>query len=363
MPVTVRSHGKINLGLLLGAPRPDGFHELRTCYTTIALHDTVRVERQRGTGIQLRAKPAKGCIFGDDAAAEMARRFPTDESNTCYRVVERLLKRVREHSKVSVTVEKMLPVQGGLGAASSNAVATLLAAERELRFELPAEERYAICAEIGSDLPQFLIGGLTLGVGRGEQVFPLPDAAADTPLHLAVVVPEVGVSTPKAFRDWDGLMGHAGGGSEAADKPLRKSGHDGPRGQAAGLTGKAAFDRLDTFSHTIYRWLSHVHTGVPAQRRSLAEAPLLDLVRAGIENDFERVVFPQHPELREIKRALERAGATFSSLSGSGSTLFGAFDTKENAEAAAQRFVQDGRRACVTSTLSRREYWQSFWVK
>jgi len=233
-----------------------------------------------------------------------------------------------------------------LGAASSNAVATLLAAERELDHELRPEERYELCAEIGSDVPQFLIGGLSLGIGRGEQVFPLQDLRA---MPMVAVAPGIGVSTPQAFRDWDKLMEYD------AEPPQYGSG--------ARLTHVEGSDRLDTFSQTVYRWLGHVHTGVPAEGGNLAEAPLLDLVRAGIENDFERVVFPQHPELREIKRALERAGASFSSLSGSGSTMFGIFESQEKAEAAARKFVEDGRRAYKTSTLPRGEYWKTFWVK
>jgi 4-diphosphocytidyl-2-C-methyl-D-erythritol kinase len=336
VPTVVRSYGKINLGLLLGAPRADGFHELRTCYSTIALHDTIKVEKLKGLGIEIRAKAAKNGALPDDVAAELARKVPCDESNTCYRIAERLLKRAKGHQKLVITIEKSLPVQGGMGAASSNAVATLLAAERELRFELDAEERYAICAEVGSDVPQFLIGGLSLGIGRGEQVFPLPDLQ---PVPMVVVTPTVGVSTAKAFADWDTLL------------------------ESGELTVAKQTSKLETFSQSIYRWLMSTHTGVSATDGNRAEAPLLDLVRTGIVNDFERVVFPQHPALREIKRALERAGALFASLSGSGSTMFGLFATQEAAERAAAQLVADGHRAYATTTLPRRDYWDSFWVR
>ena len=73
-----------------------------------------------------------------------------------------------------------------------------------------------------------------------------------------------------------------------------------------------------------------------------AETLLLDLVRAGIENDFERVVFPEYPELREVKRVLEREGARYASLSGSGSTLYGLFASAEEARAAAERMSARG---------------------
>jgi 4-diphosphocytidyl-2-C-methyl-D-erythritol kinase len=340
MPTVVRSFGKVNIGLLIGAPRPDGFHDLRTCYHTIALHDIIRVERSRGTGIEIRAKGTKGGAVPDEITAEMARKVPCDESNTCHRVAERLVRRVREHFKLTISIEKSLPVQGGVGAASSNAVATLLAAERELKHELDPEERYAICSEVGSDLPQFLVGGLSFGTGHGEQVIPMPDIV---PMPCVVVTPKIGVSTSQAFDDWDTLNRQNGSGGR--------------------LTESSGSSKLDVFSHSLYRWLGNIHTGVSPAGGNLAEAPLLDLVRAGIVNDFERVVFPLHPELREIKRALERAGAVFASLSGSGSTLFGLFESPESADKAVVQFAKDERRAYATRTLSRREYWDSFWVK
>ena len=95
------------------------------------------------------------------------------------------------------------------------------------------------------------------------------------------------------------------------------------------MTPAAGSATIDLFGRRVFSWLSArylraglgANTGVPAVSGSRAETPLLDLVRAGIENDFERVVFPKHPELREVKRGLEREGAKFASLSGSGSCV------------------------------------------
>lgn len=310
MTVTARSFAKINLGLYIGPLRPDGYHDLRTVYQTIALHDVLRVSVGKGSGIE---------IYCADP------RVPCDESNTCYRVAEQVMDVLRAKGKVTIEIEKRLPVQGGLGAASSNAVATLIALERALKKPLSQPARLRIAAEVGSDLPMFLVGGTVLGVGRGEEVYPLPNLPA-TP--VVAVTPDAGVSTPKAFADWDQL------------------------------THSEASDRLVEVGRVLSAWLGSPNTGAPARGRSRAGSPLLDLVRTGIENDFEKVVFPQYPDLRDIKGALERAGALYASLSGSGSTLYGLFSTRAAAARAVGRLQKQGLRAVATVTLTRQQYWK-----
>jgi 4-diphosphocytidyl-2-C-methyl-D-erythritol kinase len=343
MSITVRSFAKINLGLRIGALRSDGFHELRTVYQTIALHDVIRVQVGRGSGIEIRCEDS---------------RVPKDESNTCYRIVERAMAVLKARGPVVLEIEKRLPVQGGLGGASANAVAALLGLERALKKELPGPERLWIAAEVGSDLPLFLVGGTVLGVGRGEEVYPLPDLPA---IPCVVATPEIGVSTPKAFADWDLLLSpgplglkHA---SSAGDRSLPK------------LTPPAASDRMVEFGRVLSAWLGgqsqakyrsgRALSGVPVSKgRGRAETPLLDLVRTGIENDFEQVVFPKYPELREVKRVLERAGAVYASLSGSGSATYGLFASREAATKAAARLRKDGVPATATTTLTRPQYWK-----
>src|SRR5262249_18087053 len=185
MSSSVRSFAKINIGLRIGPLREDGFHELRTLYQTISLYDTVRIDLARGMGIEIACKDP---------------RVPCDESNTCYRMAERVLRALKMRSKVRITIDKRLPVQGGLGAASSNAIATMLAMEKAFKGSIAPQERLQLAADVGSDLPLFLVGGTVLGTGRGEEVYPIEDLPR---FHCVIATPEVGVSTPAAFADWD----------------------------------------------------------------------------------------------------------------------------------------------------------------
>jgi len=362
MQVTARSFAKINLGLRIGPLRTDRFHELRTVYQTIALHDVIHVEVQRGSGIEIRC---------DDP------RVPTDHSNTCYKIVERAMAALRARGRVVMTIEKQLPVQGGLGGASGNAVAALLALERALKKALPWPEKLRIAAEVGSDLPLFLIGGTVLGVGHGEEVYPLPDLPS---MQCVVAMPEIGVSTPKAFADWDRSCG---AGAIARESVELRSTWTGQRpvptqsiptqsisrfvpthARGSKLTHSAASDRITEFNHVLSAWLisqskaGKVSSGVFAKNGGRAGNPLLDLVRTGIENDFEQVVFPQYPELREVKSVLLRAGAFYASLSGSGSATYGVFASRTAAEKAAVRLRNGGIPTVATTTMTRQQYWK-----
>jgi 4-diphosphocytidyl-2-C-methyl-D-erythritol kinase len=360
MPTRVRSHAKINLGLAIGAPRPDGFHGLVTVYQTLELHDILTVTAE----YNWKANNTRIRLTSNDE------RVPTDSRNTAWKMVELALHELGKYAEVEIHIEKRLPVQGGLGAGSANAVAALLGLERELGWNTPAGEsgwatqspwketgigtfywptrRLDIAAQVGSDVPLFLIGGTVLGLDRGQEVYPMPDLE---PVWCVVAVPEGGVSTPQAFRDWDALCAAEGLTPEASTDKLKRL----SRAYASAFAGGIPQGGQKTGS-----------SGVLSNEEDLAGPRESALVRTGItswiENDFERVVFRQHPSLREIKRILmgpdTPEAAVHAALSGSGSALFGLYLTRGNAEAACARAQAAGVQSQLTRTLPRDAYWR-----
>jgi 4-diphosphocytidyl-2-C-methyl-D-erythritol kinase len=338
MSTRVRSHAKINLGLGIGAPRPDGFHALTTAYQTLEVHDLVEVNGRLADANRL-------TLTSNDA------RVPTDQRNTAWKMISLALGECGVKADVTIHIEKRLPVQGGLGAGSANAAAALVGLETELglfsgQTDWPSR-RLELAAAVGSDVPLFLIGGAVLGLDRGQEVVPLPDFE---PVWCVVAKPGVGVSTPQAFRDWDALCATEGLTAEASADKLKQlsrayasafAGWIPQGGQGAGSSGVASLG------------------GDLAGRQESA------LVRTGItswiQNDFERVVFRQHPSLAEIKRLLAADGtpgaALYASLSGSGSALFGLYLTRGDAEAARGRLAEAGIESLLTRTLPRAQYW------
>jgi 4-diphosphocytidyl-2-C-methyl-D-erythritol kinase len=363
MPTHVRSYSKINLGLAIGPTRADGFHGLTTMYQTLALHDVVTVSASRSAETALTLTSNHPWV-------------PPDARNTAWRMVERCLAKLGITASVKIRIQKNLPIQGGMGAGSANAAAALLGLERELGVALAGPERLELAAGIGSDVPLFLLGGAVLGLGRGEQVYPMPDL----PETICVMaLPEVGVSTPQAFRDWDGLI---------AGKPASQAGE---------LTKSTIPDNLTKLSLALASPFAEPGTSgifcIPERnspdpnkyqgnfeqtqeklQQDLAENSLLALVRTGIENDFEQVVFPIHPLLRDLKRQLmgndpaetpgadSSSSALYASLSGSGSALFGLYRSMADAKAAQQRVQAAGCKAVITHTLPRTAYWRTMFA-
>jgi 4-diphosphocytidyl-2-C-methyl-D-erythritol kinase len=290
--VRVNAFAKINLALHVLGARPDGYHELRTTFQTIVLHDTLTFSASRGSFE----------IVCDDPAC------PVDRRNLVWLAGERLWRAAGRRGApggVRVRLAKRIPLQAGLGGGSSDAAAALRALARLWRVTLDRDRLRRIAMELGADVPFFLEGGTVLGLNRGDDLRP----QADWPTSWVVLVlPNFGVSSTDAYRWWD-----------SARRP--------PPGPGT------------------RRW----------RQRRQELCPGTGSV-CDCANDLEGPVAARHPEIPRIVAALTRAGAHHAAMSGSGSAIFGLFHDKGAAETAAERLGRPSRRALVTRTLSRAGY-------
>ncbi len=286
--VRLPAFAKINLRLEILGQRPDGFHELRTVFQTISLKDELRMKSTRKRGIELD-------ISGD----EMLSSEPM-EKNLVYRAVAALRSEFGCDDGVAIELRKTIPAGRGMGGGSSDAAAALLGYLRLSRKKISREGLFALAASLGADVPFFLEGGRALGVGKGDEIYPLPDIPKR---HILVVSPPaIHVPTPDAYR-WINAQ------------PLFPS----------RLTNPGTNPKLYKFCALAW---------------SLQGGPLL--------NDFEEAVFQQHPRLAEIKRELLQNGATEALLAGSGSAVFGVFPSPAKARRAAVGFPLDQTFVCET---------------
>lgn len=185
--VQVRAPAKINLTLRVLGTRPDGYHELRTMFQSVALHDT------------LTFTPSDGpfSIVCDDP------RCPSNEENLVWRAADALWRaagRRGRPSGVRVGVRKQIPIEAGLGGGSSDAAAALRALAAMWQLPITAERVYAIARNLGADVPFFFEGGTVLCVDRGDVLYPLIDRPASS---VVLIFPNFGVSTRDAYRWWD----------------------------------------------------------------------------------------------------------------------------------------------------------------
>jgi 4-diphosphocytidyl-2-C-methyl-D-erythritol kinase len=306
--LTVCASAKVNLDLRILARRSDGFHELRTIFQSLALHDRITIRGSRGA-FRLEC----------DAPG-----VPLDSTNLVWRAAEAAWHAAGRRGRVrglAIRLEKRIPAAAGLGGGSSDAAATLVGVNRALRLGLGRAELLGAAAALGSDVPFFLVGGTALGLGRGEEVFPLPDVPA---LHVVLVRPPFGVSTADAYR-WFAA-------------PAR--GTRGQRGLSPGRGLSPSRGQTPTGGETPVRRIP-----VPWRPEGLV-----------LVNDLEQAVLPRHPEIAGARRALLRRGALAALMAGSGSTVFGLFIDRGAAASAAEALRAPGWTVLVTRTLGRTAY-------
>ena len=289
LAVSVRAHAKINLDLRVVGTRSDGFHELRTVFQAISLHDTITCV----------PRPGPFAIECDTAGV------PLDRTNLVWKAAEALWRALRRTGPVRdmvVRPEKRIPLQAGLGGGSADAAATLIALARTWRVPVRPSQLTDVAAVLGADVPFFLSGGTALGLGRGDEVYPL----ADLPRHwIVLLVPGFGVSSRDAYAWYDG------------ERDLSRA--------------------------SLVRDPQHVPGPWPSRAAQMI-------------NDLEAAIARHHPEIDQMKAALRRAGALAAAMSGSGSTVFGLFQKRREALLAVDRLSGSGWRVLLTESLGRGEY-------
>jgi len=286
--ISLPSFAKINLDLRVLGTRADGYHDLRTVFQSLALFDNVTVSVRRGP-------LAVTCDEPD---------IPTDQRNLVWKAAS-LLHRVATGKQsapagIAIDLRKRVPSEAGLGGGSSNAAMTLLALNKLWKLDLDLASLTRIGARLGADVPYFLVGGTALGLGRGDDIYPLADMP---PVHVVILRPGFGVATSDAYT-W-------------FDEELRRA-------------AKEPAPRV-------------VPPGWPAWSTTL-------------RNDLEIPVVRHHPAIGRIKQSLVDAGAAFAAMSGSGSAVFGLFERADAARRTANDLARPGWLSLHTRTLNRREY-------
>ena len=287
--VTIRAHSKINLDLRVLGTRPDGYHELRTVFQAISLHDTITCIPREGP-------------FAIECTAP---GVPLDRSNLIWKAADALWGSLRNEGSLrdmAIRLEKNIPMQAGLGGGSADAAATLMALARAWHLPVTPAQLTDVAATLGADVPFFLAGGTALGLGRGDDIYPL----VDLPRHwIVLLIPGFGVSSAEAYRWYD-----------EEREP-----------------GRAPAMREPQY--------------VPGPWPSRA---------AQMINDLEAAIARHHPEIDQMKGALRRAGALAAAMTGSGSAVFGLFQKRKDATSAAASLSGSGWRALLTESLGRAEY-------
>ena len=258
--VTVRVPGKVNLYLAVGDRRDDGYHELTTVFHAVSLLDEVTVRTADVLSVEL--------------GGEGVESLPTDERNLAWRAAELMAEHVGRAPDVAISIEKSIPVAGGMAGGSADAAAVLVAMNTLWELGVPRRDLHALAAQLGSDVPFALHGGTALGTGRGEE---LATVLARSTFHWALAFADDGLSTPAVYSEIDRLRA-----AEGRDQPPRL---DDPEPVLAALA-----------------------SGDPAEL-----APLLG-------NDLQPAALSLDPGLRRTLRAGAEAGALAGIVSGSGPT-------------------------------------------
>jgi 4-diphosphocytidyl-2C-methyl-D-erythritol kinase len=353
--IAYRAFAKINLGLHVGAMRPDGFHEVRTVLQSVALCDLLEVHPSEELSLTC-SDPS----------------LPAGEDNLVMRAARALQRAVSCERGARITLTKRIPSQAGLGGGSSDAAAALVALARLWRIPFSCEDLVPVAAALGADVPFFLVGGTALGVSGGEEVYALPDAPA---LHLVLALPKGGMPTAEAYRRLDaGRRSAQVPTTGAMDRPHAEASGDGTSTPSpdvvpsiAGSRGARRIPPKNADRSPCGREVRLTPPGGPHRIASLVQALVEGrLSEKCLFNDFEAVNEEAGSENASVRRALRATGARTVIPAGSGAAWVGFFPDRTLAAEAQRKLVQRGVNAIHTGSITRRDYWEQTvptWVK
>lgn len=265
MPDTLQAPAKINLSLRLLGRRADGYHDLESLFVPVpGLADTLAISP---------GAPGSGCLVTPELPGTPL------EKNLVFRAWKAYAQVTGFAPDIDVRLTKRIPTGAGLGGGSSDAAAMLRWLQKQAgERALPEADLVRLATGIGADVPFFLQDGPAWARGIGDELSPVAlDLSAFT---LLLVLPPVHVSTTWAFAAWDD---HARRVADAKD------------------------------------CAEHLTTMASTHKRRVSLSPVV------VQNDFEAVVFPAHPDLRVLKERLLKMGAASAAMSGSGASLAALF--------------------------------------
>ena len=266
MSISLVSNAKLNLALSINYKRSDGYHDISSIMQEIDLHDTIDISKNNSKKIHIISQGIP---------------VPEDSTNLCYIAADIFFSEYNIQERVNITINKKIPVGGGLGGGSSNASTILKGLSQLFNINPKKELLHAISTKIGADVAFFTNGGLQYAQGIGDKLTPLPNSMHG--FYFLIICPQISISTPWAY----------GAYKKYLENKLNES-------NFVPLSGKLDFSLWN--------------------------------------NDFEKVVLSTYPEINEIKHMLKRTNTLFASLSGSGSTMFGVYDSLESVTIARNQF-------------------------
>ncbi len=319
--LTVRAPAKVNLGLRVVGRREDGYHLLESLFVPLALADELHFVFDTAPGVRLEVA-ATASLPADTP-------LPDTGDNLVTRAVEGFCELAGESPRVSIRLQKAIPIGAGLGGGSSDAGAVLrVLAARDGEGRVSPEALHALATRLGADVPFFLAPRPTWVSGIGEILQPCDDLPE---LALVLVNPGQSLATAavfKAFGDTDAALTLASPGStmRALEGPLAR---------------KNAAESTDSTAR------SQPHHSQPQGSQLQAESLAQAFDTGLLHNDLEAAAMHLCPAIAESKRRLRDVGARWVAMSGSGATVYGIFDDQASAERAREQL--DARQPVWTS--------------